>query len=60
MKNEKQREVYADWIEKENLIGTLFASNSRSKDVYSFEFSDSWLYNFSDIMQWTIPSLSEK
>jgi len=50
MRDDKNIRIFAGWIENENQIGTLYVSSSRGKDVYSFEFSDSWLYNFSHIM----------
>lgn len=50
MKDEKEVLVFADWLKNENVIGTLYVSSARGKQVYSFEFADSWLYNFSHIM----------
>ena len=51
MKDEKEVLVFADWLENENVIGTLYVSSARGKQVYSFEFTNSWLYNFSKIKQ---------
>ena len=43
----KNREilVYADWeiLEKPQLIGTLFSSFSRGKEIFSFEYDQQWL-----------------
>jgi len=38
-------EVYADWIglESATRLGTLFVQNVRGKEIFSFEYDDSWL-----------------
>lgn len=43
--------IYADFdfLEKEELIGTLFHERVRGSDVYSFEFSETWLKSFANI-----------
>ena len=38
MKEENKINIYADWIESENQIGTLYVSSMRGKNIYSFEF----------------------
>jgi len=51
--NQKEILVYADWNKDHppELIGTLFASISRGKEIFSFEYSKNWLnYNFSTIL----------
>lgn len=50
MKEENKINIYADWIESENQIGTLYVSSMRGKNIYSFEYTENWLYNFSHIM----------
>jgi hypothetical protein len=42
---EKTIEVYADWLHTETpeLMGNLFITHSRGKELFSFEYVDSWL-----------------
>lgn len=47
MKEENKINIYADRIESENQIGTLYVSSMRGKNIYSFEYTENWLYNFS-------------
>lgn len=37
--------VYADWVglEQATLMGTLFATYARGKEVFSFEYNEAWL-----------------
>lgn len=49
MRDEQQIEVYAGFLENETQIGTLYASSMRGKSVYSFEFTENWLTNYSHI-----------
>jgi serine/threonine-protein kinase HipA len=46
-KSNQQRSilVYADWIElkQPTLMGTLFSTQVRGKEVFSFEYDDTWL-----------------
>lgn len=49
MKNENELEVYADWLEKPQLIGILYSSFLRGKQVYSFEYSGQWISDFQNI-----------
>jgi serine/threonine-protein kinase HipA len=43
---EKAIEVYADWIELKaaTRVGTLFAHETRGKEVFSFEYDVAWLH----------------
>lgn len=47
MNKAAQREikVYADWVglKKPTLVGTLFATLSRGKEIFSFEYDHDWL-----------------
>ena len=44
--------VYADynWLEKEELVGTLYHDRLRGADKYGFEYNASWLKNHPDIV----------
>lgn len=44
--------VYADynWLEKEELVGTLYHDRLRGTDKYGFEYNASWLKNHPDIV----------
>lgn len=50
MTNEKSVLIYASFIDSAPLIGTLYYSLLRGKEVYSFEFSDKWLSNHSNLI----------
>lgn len=44
MKSEKIIFVYADWMSTEpQLMGRLHVSESRGKEIFSFEYDESWL-----------------
>lgn len=44
MKSEKIIFVYADWMSTEpQLMGRLYVSESRGKEIFSFEYDESWL-----------------
>lgn len=44
MNNEKVIYVYADFLSYQNeLIGRLYASGSRGREIYSFEYNPEWL-----------------
>ena len=45
MKNNKEILVYADWqgIGTPQLVGTLFSTYSRGKEIFSFEYAQNWL-----------------
>ena len=45
MKNNREILVYADWEELETpqMVGTLFSSRSRGKEIFSFEYDRNWL-----------------
>lgn len=47
--NEKKINVFASWIPCCPQVGTLYTSVSHGAQVYSFEFADSWLKNYSFI-----------
>lgn len=47
---EKVIDVYASWSSSCPIVGKLYCALSRGEQVYSFEFSDSWLSNFSYIL----------
>lgn len=49
MQNEMRITVYASWLNGEPFIGTLYYNFSRGKEVYSFEYSNEWLSNYSNI-----------
>ncbi|MCD8336318.1 MAG: hypothetical protein LUD18_03420, partial [Lachnospiraceae bacterium] len=45
MKSEKIIFVYADWMSTEpQLMGRLHVSESRGKEIFSFEYDESWLH----------------
>lgn len=50
MKDENKIKIYASWLKDENQIGTLYSTSMRGKNVYSFEYTEDWLNNFSHIM----------
>lgn len=39
-----------DWLEKEEIVGTLKCENLRGSDVFSFEYSKEWLQMHPDII----------
>lgn len=43
--SQRQIEVFADWVglNKPTLMGTLYATISRGKEVFSFEYNNEWL-----------------
>lgn len=44
MKNEKKIYVYADFLEYDNeLIGVLYESGEKGREIYSFEYDENWL-----------------
>lgn len=45
--NETKINVFASWLPDCPQVGSLYASVSRGAQVYSFEFSDSWLKSYS-------------
>lgn len=47
---EKAIDVYAAWLSSCPIVGKLYCALSRGEQVYSFEFSDSWLSSFSYIL----------
>lgn len=47
---EKRIIVEAAWLPENPVIGTLFCNVSRGSQVYSFEYSDDWLREFSHII----------
>src|SRR5574344_499845 len=50
MTNEKSVLVYASFFDGTPFLGTLYYSSLKCKEVYSFEFSDEWLSNHSNII----------
>lgn len=44
-KEQKEIFVYADWdiYDSPRLIGTLYYSSAKGKDVYSFDYDSDWL-----------------
>ena len=50
MKNENELLVYSDWMEEPRLIGTLYSSSLRGKQIYSFEYSKQWITDFQNII----------
>ena len=49
MKNNREILVYADWegLETPQMVGTLFSSRSRGKEIFSFEYDEKWLQSSS-------------
>ena len=50
MKNENELLVYSDWMDEPRLIGTLYSSSLRGKQIYSFEYSKQWITDFQNII----------
>ncbi len=51
LNSEKKIYVYADFKPFDNeLIGTIFVSQNRGKEFYSFEYQDTWLQNYNMVL----------
>ncbi len=42
--------MYAGWLDKTPLIGTVYCTDLRGKEIISFEYSDPWLTQHSDLL----------
>lgn len=45
MGEEKKIYVYAGFLNRDELIGTIFVSQTRGSEIYSFEYDETWLKN---------------
>lgn len=57
--NEKEIYVFASWLELEPvLMGVLYSSTSKGEELFSFEYNEVFLKNYSDRMMLLDPNLN--